>query len=49
MANHPLTAEYSRFGTFDELGLRNLEQVNGLITEIAETQHKRGTGCSTIA
>ena len=24
MASHPLTAEYSRFGTFDELGLRNL-------------------------
>lgn len=49
MANHPLTAEYSRFGTFDELGLRNLEQVNGLITEIAETQHKRGTVEQKIA
>jgi len=43
MASHPLTAEYSRFGTFDELGLRNLEQVNGLITDIAATQHKQGT------
>lgn len=43
MANHPLTPEYSRFGTFDELGLRNLEQVNGLITDIASTTHKRGS------
>ena len=43
MANHPLTAEYSRFGSFDELGLRNLEQVNGLITTIAAKQHKQGT------
>ena len=43
MANHPLPAEYSRFGSFDELGLRNLEQVNGLITDIAAKQHNRGT------
>lgn len=35
MLNNPLEAEYSRFGTFDELGLRNLEQVNGLIQDIA--------------
>ncbi len=43
MELHPLTAEYSRFGSFDELGLRNLEQVNGLITDIAAEPHKRGT------
>ena len=43
MASHPLTPEYSRFGSFDELGLRNLEQVNGLITDIAAQQHKQGT------
>ena len=36
MANNPLTPEYSRFGSFDKLGLQNLEQVNGLIQEIAE-------------
>lgn len=36
MHNHPLEAEYSRFGSFDELGLRNLEQVNGIITELGE-------------
>ena len=38
MANNPLTPEYSRFGSFDQLGLKNLEQVNGLILEIAERQ-----------
>lgn len=43
MVNHPLTAEYSRFGSFDELGLRNLEQVNDLITDIAAQKHKHGT------
>ncbi len=48
MANHPLTAEYSRFGTFDELGLRNLEQVNGLITEIAEKSHPQGSVAQKI-
>ena len=36
MANNPLTPEYSRFGSFDKLGLQNLEQVNGLIQELAE-------------
>ena len=35
MANNPLTPEYSRFGSFDKLGLQNLEQVNGLIQSIA--------------
>jgi putative endopeptidase len=43
MAANPLTAEYSRFGSFDKLALNNLEQVNGLIQEIAEKQHKPGT------
>ena len=48
MANNPLTPEYSRFGSFDKLGLNNLEQVNGLIQEIAEKTKsekfgKRGT------
>ena len=35
MANNPLTPEYSRFGSFDKLGLQNLELVNGLIQGIA--------------
>ena len=41
MVNNPLTAEYSRFGSFDKLGLNNLEQVNGLIQEIAERQKSK--------
>ena len=43
MANNPLTPEYSRFGSFDKLGLNNLEQVNGLIKEIAAKNHPQGT------
>ena len=43
MANNPLTAEYSRFGSFDKLGLNNLEQVNGLIKEIAAKNHPQGS------
>jgi putative endopeptidase len=48
MANHPLPDEYSRFGSFDELGLRNLEQVNGLITEIAGKEHAKGSVAQKI-
>ena len=43
MANNPLTPEYSRFGSFDKLGLNNLEQVNGLIKEIAAKNHPQGS------
>ena len=43
MANNPLTPEYSRFGSFDKLGLNNLEQVNGLIQDIAAKKHKKGS------
>ena len=43
MANNPLTPEYSRFGSFDKLGLNNLEQVNGLIKELAEKKHRNGS------
>ena len=43
MKNNPLPNEYSRFGSFDKLGLSNLEQVNGLIADIAAKQHKAGT------
>ncbi len=48
MANHPLTGEYSRFGTFDELGLNNLEQVNGLIQELAAEEHEAGSVAQKI-
>ena len=43
MANNPLTPEYSRFGSFDKLALNNLEQVNGLIQEIAAEKHEQGS------
>ena len=43
MANNPLTPEYSRFGSFDKLGLQNLEQVNGLIQDIAAKKHLQGS------
>ncbi|MBR1878027.1 MAG: M13 family metallopeptidase [Paludibacteraceae bacterium] len=43
MAANPLTPEYSRFGSFDKLGLNNLEQVNGLIQELASKKHKQGS------
>lgn len=43
MQNNPLTDEYSRFGSFDQLGLNNLKQVNGLIQELAEHSHAQGS------
>lgn len=35
MKNHPLTDEYSRFGSFDMLAENNREQLRGLIEELA--------------
>lgn len=43
MKNNPLPGEYSRFGTFDQLGLNNLEQVNGLIQELGAGEYAHGT------
>ena len=43
MAANPLTPEYARFGSFDKLALNNLEQVNGLIQEIAADKHEQGS------
>ena len=43
MAANPLTPEYARFGSFDKLALNNLEQVNGLIQEIAAQKHEPGS------
>ena len=43
MKNNPLPNENSRFGSFDKLGLQNLEQVNGLIADIAAKQHPMGS------
>ena len=48
MANNPLTPEYSRFGSFDKLGLNNLEQVNGLIQDLAAKKHQQGSVAQKI-
>jgi len=48
MANNPLTPEYSRFGSFDKLGLNNLEQVNGLIQDLAAKTHQQGSVAQKI-
>ncbi len=43
MKNNPLTAEYSRFGSFDKLAEDNRAQIQGLIEELAASQHENGT------
>ena len=43
MKKHPLTNEYSRFGSFDMLAENNREQLKGLIVEIAAGQTAQGT------
>jgi len=43
MAAHPLTDEYSRFGSFDMLAENNREQLKGLIAEIASKEHEKGS------
>ena len=48
MASHPLTDEYSRFGSFDMLAENNRKQLKGLIGEIAAAQHEQGTVAQKI-
>ena len=43
MKNNPLTAEYSRFGSFDKLAEDNRKQIQGLIEELAATKHEAGS------
>ena len=43
MKNNPLTDEYSRFGSFDQLAESNRIQLQGLIEELATTQHEEGS------
>ncbi|MBQ2970518.1 MAG: M13 family metallopeptidase [Bacteroidaceae bacterium] len=43
MDSHPLTDEYSRFGSFDKLAEDNREQLRTLITGIAEAENAPGT------
>ncbi|MCD8186533.1 MAG: M13 family metallopeptidase [Rikenellaceae bacterium] len=48
-AAHPLTDEYSRFGSFDQLAENNREQLNELIGEIATRSNAPGTISYKIA
>ena len=48
MAAHPLTDEYSRFGSFDQLAENNREQLKGLIGEIAAQEHEQGSVAQKI-
>ena len=49
MKKHPLTDEYSRFGSFDMLAENNREQLKGLIAEIARQENEKGTVAQKIA
>lgn len=43
MKNHPLTDEYSQFGSFHQLAENNTKQLQELITKIAATEHAPGS------
>lgn len=43
MKNHPLSPEYSRFGSFDVVSENNREQIKTLIEELASKDNKRGS------
>ena len=43
MKNNPLTDEYSRFGSFDQLAENNRKQLRGLIEELAASKHEAGS------
>ncbi|MDR0988763.1 MAG: M13 family metallopeptidase [Prevotellaceae bacterium] len=48
MKNHPLTGEYSRFGSFDELRENNQAQVRQLIEQLASGTHAQGSVAQKI-
>lgn len=43
MANHPLTDEYSRYGSFESLNELNLKQLRGLVEGLAAGQNEKGS------
>ena len=43
MKNHPLSAEYSRYGSFDQLIENTEKQLNKLITDIAQQSNDAGS------
>lgn len=48
MATHPLSPEYSRYGTFDALGEKSREQVKELIIALSQTQNEAGSSSRMI-
>ena len=48
-AAHPLTDEYARFGSFDQLAEDNREQLKGLIDEIVAADNEVGSNAQKIA
>ncbi len=48
MKNHPLTAEYARFGSFDYLRENNREQLKELIEGLAAHSHEPGSVAQKI-
>jgi len=47
--NHPLTAEYARFGSFDQLRENNVTRLNELFAEMAQKQFTAGSSDQKIA
>lgn len=43
MANNPLPAAYSRFGSFDKLGEDNNKRINSILTELSSKTYAAGT------
>ena len=43
MASHPLPAEFSRYGSFDALGEKNVERLNDLFAQMTTMNPKYGT------
>lgn len=48
MKNHPLSEEYSRFGSFDQLGEDNLQQLHTLIEDLAKQNSEQGSVAQKI-
>ena len=49
MKANPLKPEYSRFGTFDQLGENTREQVRGLVDSLASAAAEPGTNAQKVA
>ena len=49
MKSHPLSSEYSRFGTFDELAELNRSQVRDLVTGLDRNAAEKGSNTQKIA